>query len=378
MRRAREEVGIVYRSLDASLWTDAWFGELPPHSKLVFVYCITSSRQTAPGVFEASIRQIAYEVGLTLKQVEAAFADLMPKVVWWREHNRVWVRNFFRYQRANSNPTNFTTAARKAVATHPDEVQQAVIEVYPELAPEEMGGVSHPHPISMPSPSHGVTVNRKQVTVNSKQLAETVNSTETETETEENPTFKSPPFNLLSPAKNFSSQGGGGNGEGDEELLDEVIPNSQSLTTSPVELTTTPSPSSAPPPPFGRAAGPPEDWDEDADDVEPMSPEEEARYLAEAEKGDWFDMLWQQFPEQVRPDGGRTKGDRAKAREAFMKIPRQEYEAVEKAIYYYKMFRIGGKARDMDMEEFLKEWREWAAVTMETQEGWIEEEVAHA
>jgi hypothetical protein len=122
----------MYRTVDTSIWKDPWFADLKPLAKTVFLYAITNDRQTACGTFEASLKQMAYEIGVGLRQLEDALLSLAPKVVWWGEHNVVWVRSFYKHQRAKSSG-KFATAATNALTHFPLTVQEAVATQYPEL-----------------------------------------------------------------------------------------------------------------------------------------------------------------------------------------------------------------------------------------------------
>ncbi len=136
----------MYRTLDTDTWDDPWFADLPAPSKLLFLYFVTNRRTTPAGVFEITERAMAFETGLDPATIAAALPTLAPKVQWWPELRVVWVRNFYKRQRANSND-KFTQSARKALAQFPVCVQDAVGVTYPDLA---MGGMSHPNPIPIP------------------------------------------------------------------------------------------------------------------------------------------------------------------------------------------------------------------------------------
>ena len=123
----------MYRSIESSIWKDPWFSELSAECKTLFMYAITNDRQTACGAFEVSLRQMAYEAGLTTEQVKKALTQLEPKVMWWPEWNILWVRNFYKYQHKNSNKDSFRQGALKAMYDYPQEVNDEIREAYPEL-----------------------------------------------------------------------------------------------------------------------------------------------------------------------------------------------------------------------------------------------------
>lgn len=122
----------IYRAVVTTKWDDPWHQELSVPAKALFDYCITNHRQTACGVFEANLRQIAFETGIPETKLGKLFEQLAPKVQRWPAHKLYFVRNFYQYQRRTSGP-DFTTGAIRAMQNLPDEVKRVVIEVYQEL-----------------------------------------------------------------------------------------------------------------------------------------------------------------------------------------------------------------------------------------------------
>jgi hypothetical protein len=111
-------------------------------------------------------------------QVQSGLRRLHPKIVWWPDHNVVWIVNFFKHQCANGNPVTFTKSAANKLASFPPEVIQAVCSVYPALTPED--GLptlfnSENATLTLPTPYPNPTLPSK-VTV-------TVTGTDTETTT---------------------------------------------------------------------------------------------------------------------------------------------------------------------------------------------------
>lgn len=141
----------MYRTIDCDTWGDPWFEELDIEERVLFLYLITTSKQTSCGVFQISIRTLGYESGLgnkalaTLRNLCASEPDA-PRVVCWEDHNVIWVRNFYRYQRSKASNT-FRISAANALAEFPQAVQDRVLEVYPELS---LGTDSHPPPTPYP------------------------------------------------------------------------------------------------------------------------------------------------------------------------------------------------------------------------------------
>lgn len=187
----------MYRTVDVDIWDDPWFTELDPLDKLLFMYLFTNRRTTACGAFEITLKAVAFETGLSLAQVGAGLPRLEPKMVWFAEHQVIFVRNFYKRQRAQSNKDNFKIAAIKKLVDFHRDVQRAIWETYPELCtltgglPSLLDAIdTHTQPIPNPYPSVG--------------YKETVNATETE-EGEDAPTpAKATPSKATSYPEDFT------------------------------------------------------------------------------------------------------------------------------------------------------------------------------
>lgn len=138
-------MGEKYRSIQVRIWGDDWFQTLEPDAKLLFLYACTNRAVSNAGVAELTVRTIAFETGLSPEAVERGLRALAPKVVWWPESNRIWVRNHYRHQCA-TNRANWAKSAVAALENEPDAVVAVVVAEYPELA-----GVGGAPPDSTPS-----------------------------------------------------------------------------------------------------------------------------------------------------------------------------------------------------------------------------------
>jgi hypothetical protein len=168
----------MYRTIDTCIWDDPWVSELEPLDKLLFVYLMTNRRSTPCGAFEITLKQISFETGLSQEQARRMLPKMAPKVMWWGEHQIVWVRNFYKHQRANSNATTFAAAAAKKLQDFPPAVRRVVIDEYPELTTEgddlNTVGDTLPPPTSLPIPTVGgketVTVTVKETVAEAEEV----------------------------------------------------------------------------------------------------------------------------------------------------------------------------------------------------------------
>lgn len=136
----------MYRLIDCQTWNDPWFEGLDPNGKLFFLYLIANPRSTSCGAFEITIRKMAFETGLTEEQVDGYLTAMAPRVMWWPEHQVVWLRNFYRRQGNQNDKTRIN--ARKLVAALPIAVQREIAKAYPELVPDaDTLSIPYPYPV---------------------------------------------------------------------------------------------------------------------------------------------------------------------------------------------------------------------------------------
>ena len=90
-----------YRQVHTKMWTDEWFLELEPESKLLWIYLFSNKRACLSGLYDIPMRVIMFEAGLSRDAIEhhlASYADagkafyedgwiLMPKLMRYNAHN---------------------------------------------------------------------------------------------------------------------------------------------------------------------------------------------------------------------------------------------------------------------------------------------------
>jgi hypothetical protein len=140
-----------YRTVDDDFWGDPWIENLDVLSKLLFLYLFTTSRQTNCGAFQVTVRTISYETGMSPEAVRKCMAILCEEehVSFWPDINTVFVRAFYKNQRAKSS-YNFTISAQNDLLPFPSTVQERVLQVYPELLHPSL---TPPIPMGIPSPT---------------------------------------------------------------------------------------------------------------------------------------------------------------------------------------------------------------------------------
>jgi len=89
-----------YRQVHTKMWTDAWFLELEPESKLLWIYLFSNKRACLSGLYDIPMRVIMFETGLSREAIgsnletfteagKAFYEDgwvLIPKLMRYNAH----------------------------------------------------------------------------------------------------------------------------------------------------------------------------------------------------------------------------------------------------------------------------------------------------
>ncbi len=86
------------RGFQTELWTDPFVQGLPPEGKLLFIYLWTNKHCNQAGLYEISLKTVAFDTGLPAERLPTLLKQLEPKVAWFAERNMIWVKNFLKRQ----------------------------------------------------------------------------------------------------------------------------------------------------------------------------------------------------------------------------------------------------------------------------------------
>lgn len=91
------------RSVQTRFWEDPFVEELSPSEKLLFIYLLTNSQTNLIGIYEVSLKRIAYDTGLNKDTIEKAFKrfEKFGKAIYI--DNYVILPNFLKNQSLNNN-----------------------------------------------------------------------------------------------------------------------------------------------------------------------------------------------------------------------------------------------------------------------------------
>ena len=91
------------RSVNTKIWDDPFVEELKSEEKLLFIYLLTNPLTNMLGIYEISVKRIAYDTGLTEERVNKSLKVFQSlSKVYYRE-NYIILPNFLKNQNLNTN-----------------------------------------------------------------------------------------------------------------------------------------------------------------------------------------------------------------------------------------------------------------------------------
>ena len=100
------------RGFNTEFWADSFIQQLPQEARYLYIYLWTNEHCNQAGLYEITLRQIAFETELPKEKLPELLQMLEPKVRWYKEHDLIWVKNFLKRQ---SKSPKFLTAAAKCL-----------------------------------------------------------------------------------------------------------------------------------------------------------------------------------------------------------------------------------------------------------------------
>lgn len=91
------------RLTESEKWNDVWFRNLPPHQKLIWVYCCDNCNLA--GFLEVDLEKISFDTKLSTDEINGALKGLKRGLL--ESDGWIWIKNFLRHQRnLPLNPQN--------------------------------------------------------------------------------------------------------------------------------------------------------------------------------------------------------------------------------------------------------------------------------
>lgn len=95
----------LYRQIHTKIWADSWFESLLPEAKLLFIYLFSNEQTSPSGLYQITIRRIAFDTGLAEAIVNQHLRDFQQagKVMYDLETSLLWVRKFQDYNQTKAD-----------------------------------------------------------------------------------------------------------------------------------------------------------------------------------------------------------------------------------------------------------------------------------
>ena len=90
----------IKRVVDTSFWTDGKVDEFTPEDKLFMMYLLTSPFSTQLGIYEISIKQVAFHLGYsmdTVRNLIERFENKYKIIIFSQSTNEIAIKNFLRH-----------------------------------------------------------------------------------------------------------------------------------------------------------------------------------------------------------------------------------------------------------------------------------------
>jgi len=110
-----------YRQIHVTIWKDAWFLDLGPDEKLLFIYLFSNELASLSGIYKIPLKVIVFETGFDQKFIEAAFEKFAKDGKAVYQDGVVWVINMRRYNKGGDT-------VEKRVQADVDEIPECPIK----------------------------------------------------------------------------------------------------------------------------------------------------------------------------------------------------------------------------------------------------------
>jgi hypothetical protein len=121
------------RVVSTHFWKDSYIIDLNKDEKLLFIYFLTNPRTTLAGIYEISVREIAFDTGLEAQQIMEIITKFTRDGRILFERNWLVLPNFLKHQRLNPS---IIRGVEKAIEELPEWLQQKIylnVENSPQL-----------------------------------------------------------------------------------------------------------------------------------------------------------------------------------------------------------------------------------------------------
>jgi DnaD/phage-associated family protein len=115
-----------FRQIHVSIWKDAWFLDLEPDEKLLFVYLFSNESTSLSGIYRLARKVMHFETGLTKERASEILDKFQEAGKVYYQGDIVWIVNMRKYHETKSSKV--ATRIKKDLELIPDcELKQKYI-----------------------------------------------------------------------------------------------------------------------------------------------------------------------------------------------------------------------------------------------------------
>ncbi len=111
------------RLVNTNFWKDTYIIDLDPTQKLLFLYFLTNPRTSLAGVYEISLREVAFDTGIDRDMIEKILIKFCVDGKMYYGRGWLVLRNFVKHQRMNPS---IQKGIEKAMAELPAWLREIV------------------------------------------------------------------------------------------------------------------------------------------------------------------------------------------------------------------------------------------------------------
>jgi len=112
------------RSINTRIWDDTWISELTPNEKLVWLYLLTNQLTNLIGVYEITMKRIAFDTGLPIDTVRKAIECFQRQKKAFYFENHIMLVNFYANQSMNPK---MIIGAKKVFDELPENIKHHIL-----------------------------------------------------------------------------------------------------------------------------------------------------------------------------------------------------------------------------------------------------------
>jgi hypothetical protein len=146
---------MTYRAFSDSTWSDPWFEDLNANQKYLFIYLFTNESIKRSGIYEISIKKMAFQTMLPVQVIEEILPTLHPKIIWVSSRSLIYVTRYFCNQ--CQNPSFANSAIKELTEEFPEFIKMFLENnenILKKMGVDtvKLDTVSTPYPYSVDTP----------------------------------------------------------------------------------------------------------------------------------------------------------------------------------------------------------------------------------